>query len=144
MFKRILLPTDGSDAAMRAVARGIELAAQLGAEVTVMTAIERFPSGIMGSGYRPPEPQQEVHGLQAANYWLDQAEAVARGAGVPCQRIVERDKPVFRAILDAAQMCNADLIVMGTHGMGLIERIFVGSQTQRVLAHTAIPVLTLR
>lgn len=143
MFKHILLPTDGSDAAMRAVARGIELAARLGAEVTVMTAIERFPSGIMGSGYRPPEPQQEVPGLQAANYWLDQAEAVARGAGVSCQRIVERDKPVFRAILDAAQICNADLIVMGTHGLGLMERLFLGSQTQRVLAHTHIPVLTL-
>lgn len=63
MFKHILLPTDGSDAAMRVVARGVELAARLGADVTVMTAIEHFPAGIMGSGYRPPEPQQEAPGL---------------------------------------------------------------------------------
>lgn len=144
MFKHILLPTDGSETAMRAVTRGVELAAQLGSEVTVMTAIEHFPAGIMGSGYRPPESPQELPGQQAANYWLDQAEAVARAAGVPCRRIVVRDQPVFRAILEAAQTSNADLIVMGTHGMGLIERIFVGSQTQRVLAHTTIPVLTLR
>jgi nucleotide-binding universal stress UspA family protein len=143
MFKHILLPTDGSDTAMRAVARGVELAAQLGAQVTVMTAIAHFPTGIMASGYRPPEEPQEPPGLQTANYWLDQAEAVARGAGVPCQRIVLRDKPVYRAILEAAQTCNADLIVMGTHGMGLVERLLIGSQTQRVLAHTHIPVLTL-
>lgn len=143
MFQHILLPTDGSEPAMRAVTRGVELAARLGARVTVMTAIEHLPVGALASGYRAPEPQQEPPGVQAANYWLDQAEAVARKAGVPCQRIVLRDQPVFRAILDAAQSSGADLIVMGTHGMGLMERLFLGSQTQRVLAHTQIPVLTL-
>ncbi|MCZ8292628.1 MAG: universal stress protein [Hylemonella sp.] len=144
MFQHILLPTDGSDPAMRAVARGVELAQRLGARVTVMTALEHFPAGIMASGYRPHDEPQEVPGLQAATYWLEQAEAVARAAGVPCERLLMREqKIVYRAILDAAQQCGADLIVMGTHGMGLMERLFVGSQTQRVLAHTTIPVLTL-
>ncbi len=144
MFQHILLPTDGSDPAMRAVARGVELAQRLGARVTVMTALEHFPAGIMASGYRPHDEPQEVPGLQAANYWLEQAEAVARAAGVPCERLLIREqKIVYRAILDAAQQSGADLIVMGTHGMGLMERLFVGSQTQRVLAHTTIPVLTL-
>lgn len=143
MFKHILLPTDGSEPAMRAVERGVELAARLGAQVTVMTAIEHFPAGIMASGYRPHEEPQEESGAQAANYWLEQAENVAHKAGVPCQRMVMRSQPVYRAILDAAQSSGADLIVMGTHGLGLMERLFVGSQTQRVLAHTQIPVLTL-
>lgn len=143
MFQHILLPTDGSEPAMRAVARGVELAARLGAKVTVMTVIEHFPVGILAAGYQPAEPVQEAPGVQAADYWLDQAEAVARQAGVPCARIVLRDRPVFRAILDAAESSGADLIVMGTHGMGLVERLFLGSQTQRVLAHTQIPVLTL-
>lgn len=143
MFKHILLPTDGSDAAMRAVGRGVELAVQLGAEVTLMTALEHFPAGIMASGYRPPVEPQELPGVQAANYWLDQAEAVARQAGVSCHRLVVRDKPVYRAIVDAAQETGADLIVMGTRGMGLVERLFIGSQTQRVLTHTSIPVLTM-
>ncbi|MBI2746563.1 MAG: universal stress protein [Burkholderiales bacterium] len=144
MFQHILLPTDGSDPAMRAVARGVELAQRLGARVTVMTALEHFPAGIMASGYRPHDEPQEVPGLQAATYWLEQAEAVARAAGVPCERLLMREqKIVYRAILDAAQQSGADLIVMGTHGMGLMERLFVGSQTQRVLAHTTIPVLTL-
>jgi len=144
MFQHILLPTDGSEPAMRAVARGVELAQRLGARVTVMTALEHFPAGIMASGYRPHDEPQEVPGLQAATYWLEQAEAVARAAGVPCERLLMREqKIVYRAILDAAQQCGADLIVMGTHGMGLMERLFVGSQTQRVLAHTTIPVLTM-
>jgi len=143
MFQHILLPTDGSDAAMRAVARGVELAARLGAQVSVMTAIEHFPAGIMASGYRPLDEPEDVPRLQIAQQRLDLAEAVAHKAGVPCQRIVVRDQPVYLAILEAARSSGADLIVMGTHGMGLMERIFIGSQTQRVLAHTDIPVLTL-
>ena len=144
MFQHILLPTDGSDPALRAVTRGVELAARLGARVTVMTAVEHFPAHIMASAYRPVDAPAEPPGLQVAEQRLAQAEALARQAGVPCQRLLAREpQPVFRAILDAAQASGADLIVMGTHGMGLVERLFVGSQTQRVLAHTQIPVLTM-
>ena len=143
MFKHILLPTDGSDAAMRALQQGVELARAIGAQVTVMTALEHFPAGIMASSYRPHMEPQDMPGTQAADYWLDLAEAVARQAEVPCQRMVVRDKPVYRAILDAAKTSGADLIVMGTRGMGLVERLFIGSETQRVITHTDIPVLTL-
>lgn len=143
MFKHILLPTDGSDTAMRAVRRGIELAATLGAQVTVMTALEHFPAGIMGSGYRPQEGQEEEPGLQVALERLALAEEVARQAGIRHQRLLVRDKPVYVAIVEAAQSSGADLIVMGTRGLGLMERLFIGSQTQRVLAHTTLPVLTL-
>jgi nucleotide-binding universal stress UspA family protein len=143
MFKHILLPTDGSDTAMRAVSRGVELAAQLGAQVTVMTSLEHFPAGIMGSGYRPQEDQEEEPGLQIALDRLALAEEVAKKAGIRHQRLLVRDKPVYVAIVEAAQTSGADLIVMGTRGLGLMERLFIGSQTQRVLAHTHIPVLTL-
>ncbi|MEK9951460.1 MAG: universal stress protein [Curvibacter sp.] len=143
MFQHILLPTDGSEAASRAVRRGAELAARLGARVTVMTALEHFPAGIMGSAYRPPGEAQVELGLQAAMDRLDRAVGLVRQAGLDCQRLLLRDRPVYQAILDAAQASEADLIVMGTHGLGLVERLFVGSQTQRVLARTQIPVLTL-
>jgi nucleotide-binding universal stress UspA family protein len=55
-----------------------------------------------------------------------------------------RDKQVYMAIADTVESSSVDLIVMGAHGMGLIERLLVGSQTQRVLAHTSIAVLTMR
>lgn len=142
MFKHILLPTDGSEAAMRAVARGVELALVFGAEVTVMTALEHFPAGIMGSAYRP-EGDEEEPGYRVALQRLELAEQVVKAAGAKCHRILVRDQPVYRGILDAAQSSGADLIVMGTRGLGLMERLFIGSQTQRVLAHTTIPVLTL-
>lgn len=143
MFKHILLPTDGSEVALRALGQGVELARCIGARVTVMTALEHFPAGIMGSGYRPQFDQDTQAGHEAAQARLDQAEQVARAAGLNCQRLLVRDKPVYRAILDAAQTSGADLIVMGTRGMGLMERLFIGSQTQRVITHTDIPVLTL-
>lgn len=143
MFKHILLPTDGSDTAMRAVSRGVELAALLGAQVTVMTALEHFPAGIMGSGYRPKEDQEEEPGMQVAVDRLALAEEVAKKAGIRHQRLLVRDKPIYVAIVEAAQTSGADLIVMGTRGLGLMERLFIGSQTQRVLAHTSVPVLTL-
>ena len=142
MFQHILLPTDGSEAALRAVRRGVELAARLGAEVTVMTVVEHFPAGIMASGYRPESELPEATSHDPGEERLQQAETLARAAGVTCHRLLVRDQPVYRAIIDAARDCGADLIVMGTRGMGLLERMFIGSQTQRVLTHTEIPVLT--
>jgi nucleotide-binding universal stress UspA family protein len=143
MFHHILLPTDGSEPASRALSLGAELAARLGARVTVMTALEHFPAGIMGSAFRPAQEAELAPGLQAAMDRLDQAVALVRQAGLDCQRLLLRDRPVYQAILDAAQAQEVDLIVMGTHGLGLVDRLFVGSQTQRVLARTRIPVLTL-
>lgn len=143
MFKHILLPTDGSPVAMRAVAQGVELARSIGAELTVMTSLEHFPVGIMQSAYRPDDNQEEEPGHQLALERLDQAEQLVKAAGLTCRRILVRDQPVYQGILDAAKTSGADLIVMGTRGLGLLDRLFIGSQTQRVLAHTTIPVLTL-
>jgi len=84
--------------------------------------------------------QARAHG-QLAQHVLDMA--LVRQAGLDCQRLLLRDHPVYQAILDAAQAQEVDLIVMGTHGLGLVDRLFAGSQTQRVLARTRIPVLTL-
>ena len=143
MYKHLLLPTDGSETSMRAVRQGVALAQTLGAEVTVMTVIEHFPSGITGSANLPEETVRQASAREAALERLAAAENVAEQAGVRCHRILARDQPVHQGILEAASTAGADLIVMGTHGMGAIERFLVGSQTQRVLAHTKLPVLTL-
>ena len=143
MFKHILLPTDGSEAALRAITQGAELARSIGAEVTVMTCVEHFPAGIMGSGYRPGAKQEDEPGHQIALERLAQAERILQESGVKFQRIVLRDQAAYRGILEAARMCGADLIVMGTRGLGLMDRLFIGSQTQRVLARTSLPVLTM-
>jgi len=144
MFKHILLPTDGSETSLRAVQKGADLAKVLGAEVTVMTAIEHFPAGIVGGAYRPDAQVLNNAPQQAANERLEVAEQLVKAAGVTtCHRILSQEHTVYQSILAAANTAGADLIVMGTHGMGALERMLVGSQTQRVLAHTKLPVLTL-
>lgn len=148
MFKHILLPTDGSDGSLRAIGQGAELAAAIGAQVTVMTAIEHFPHGIMGGVYQSDTRSfdQAMHDVAVQRLDAAQACAVQAAAGkvLPCHRILVRDKPVHQAIIEAAQTCDADLIVMSTHGLSAIDRLLIGSQTQRVLARTGTPVLVVR
>lgn len=143
MFKHILLPTDGSEPSLRALVKGADLARQLGADVTVMTAIEHAPSGNMGSPYRTDaqDPADAAHA--AAIERLEAAEEVVRVRGVRCHRLLTREQPVYQGVISAATAAGADLIVMGTHGGSGLERLLLGSQTQRVLAHTQIPVLVM-
>lgn len=143
MFKHILLPTDGSECAQRALRQGAELARAIGAQVTVMTAMEHFPRGIMGSAYRPEDGQQHDMAREIAEQRLNEATELLAGLGLHCHRIVTREQPVHQGILEAARTCGADLIVMGTHGMSALDRLLVGSETQRVLARTEIPVLVM-
>jgi nucleotide-binding universal stress UspA family protein len=143
MFKHILLPTDGSAPSLRAVEKGADLARQLGADVTVMTAIEHVPAGVMGSPYRPEAQQHADAAHTAAVERLEAAEDVVRVRGVRCHRVLTREQPVYQGVISAAAAAGADLIVMGTHGASGLERLLLGSQTQRVLAHTQIPVLVL-
>lgn len=143
MYKHLLLPTDGSETSLSAVRQGVALAQSLGAEVTVMTVIERFPSGITDSAHVPEETVRQDSAREAALVRLEAAEKLAQQAGVRCHRILSSEHPIHQGILEAAHTAGADLIVMGTHGMGAVERLLVGSQTQRVLAHTKLPVLAL-
>lgn len=144
MFKHILLPIDGSEASNRAVDKGAELAKALGAVVTLMTAIERYPAGLRSSVYRAQDNPMNQAARDAGEHWLKQAVTQVREQGIEPQQRIMQDCTVAQGILDAAQEVGADLIVMGSHGAGALERLLIGSQTQRVLAQTSIPVLVLR
>lgn len=144
VFKHILLPTDGSESSARAVDMGAELAKALGAEVTLMTAVERNPIGMVGDVYRAEDNPMHQAARDAAAHWLAAAQDIAAKYGIKAHHMVMQDRTVHQSILEAAKASGADLIVMGTHGAGAIERLLIGSQTQRVLAHTNIPVLVLR
>jgi nucleotide-binding universal stress UspA family protein len=143
MFKHILIPTDGSDASKRALEKGADLAKALGAQVTLMTAIDQYPVGIMGETYRTQNNPMHQAAREAAQHWLTQALALIESRDLTVHQHIAEHRSVYQGILDAAQSSGADLIVMGTHGAGALERLLVGSQTQRVLAHTTIPVLVL-
>lgn len=140
MFKHILMPTDGSDASLRAIAAGAELALAIGAKVTLMSVVEHYPRGVTSASYLPDDATMR----SVADQRLDSAEARAREAGLAsCARLTITDQPVHRGIVEAAKSTGADLIVMSTHGLSAFDRMLVGSQTQRVLAHTQTPVLVM-
>jgi len=144
MFKHILLPIDGSDSSVRAVEKGVALAKALDAKVTLMSAIEQYPAGLRGSVYRAEDSPVRQAAKDAAAHWLGAAQEVAAASGIKAEQLILEEGSVYQCILAAAEQSGADLIVMGSHGAGALERLLVGSQTQRVLAHTSLPVLVLR
>lgn len=143
MFSHILIPTDGSDASRRALEKGVELAKALGSSVTLMTAVEQYPGAVRAASAQATANPMHEAAREAALHWLNEAQASVAHLGVPIQCRVGEHQSIYQSILAAADAIGADLIVMGTHGAGALERWLVGSQTQRVLAHTKIPVLVL-
>lgn len=149
MYAKILIPTDGSDLASQAVAKGLELARTLGAEALVVTVVEPFhvvAYGVAGdahqlqSSMRAYEAQTGAHATRV----LEAAEALAKDAGVPVStRQLQSDHPA-EAIVRAAEEAGTDLIVMASHGRRGVAALMLGSQTTRVLTQTRITVLVLR
>jgi nucleotide-binding universal stress UspA family protein len=145
MYKRILLPTDGSDATQRAVMAGVQLAKAVGAEVVAMTATPEFhPVTTDPTMLTQTEPEHRQAGKEQGQQLLDDVAAVAREKGVPCTAVqVESDNP-YEAIISSARAQQCDLIVMASHGRRGIKGLLLGSETQKVLVHSAIPVMVHR
>lgn len=145
MYKRILLPSDGSSASQRAIRSGIDFAKSIGAEVVAMTATPEFHSFTADSEMLEQTPEQYAEASRASGQrLLNEVLALARDAGVPCTGVqVVSDEP-HEAIIHAAREHLCDLIVMASHGRRGVKALLLGSETQKVLVHSAIPVLVLR
>lgn len=145
MYKRILLPTDGSEASERAVLAGIDFARDAGAEVVAMTATPAFHAITADTEMLEQTRQQyEDSAGRAAQRRLDEIVALARDAGVPCSSVqVVSDNP-HEAIIATARDRLCDLIIMASHGRRGLKGLLLGSETQKVLVHSAIPVLVHR
>ena len=144
MFKHILIPTDGSDIAQRAIPVAIEQAKLQGARITAVSVIDLYPYigaiEVMPTGI---EGWQEAIRAQAEAAVQAVADA-ARAAGVECNTAVQEDSLAWRGALSVAEREKADLIIMSSHGRGGISSALLGSQTARVLSHSKIPVLVVR
>ena len=145
LYKRLLLPTDGSDASRRAIQSGVELAKTLGAEVVAMTATPEFHTFTADTAMLEQTREQYADASRAQGQrLLDEAVAAARQAGVPCSGVhIVSDEP-YEAILSTAREQMCDLIVMASHGRKGIKGLLLGSETQKVLVHSLIPVLVHR
>ena len=144
MFKNILIATDGSDLAEKAVQLGLSLAKDMHAKSTVVRATP-LPKVFVADGVAMPPPVQ-VHDelVGEVKQQFARIEAQAQKAGIDCVSVhVDQDLP-WRAILDTAEKRRCDLIVMASHGRSGFTAAFLGSETQNVLAKATIPVLVCR
>ena len=144
MFKRILVPTDGSDITSKAVNIAIDLALAGESQMFVVSVKEPFPYSAISE--MQPVPPQEFYDAQeriAAGRVKSVADT-AKAAGVACSgHTVEALHP-WEAILDHAKAQQCDLIVMASHGRRGVAALLLGSETQRVLIHSSLPVLIVK
>jgi nucleotide-binding universal stress UspA family protein len=147
MYKHILIPTDGSALAREAVQAGVKLARKLGAKVTGFYAAPPATpleyKGMLPIGY--DEPVDRARAIEkAANQHLAVVEKAAKAAGVRCKVEHLTDDYPAAAIIAAAKRNKCDLIFMASHGRGGFRASLLGSQTQKVLSQSKIPVLVHR
>jgi nucleotide-binding universal stress UspA family protein len=144
MYKRILVPTDGSEITRKAVTTATSLAKAFGARLFAISIKEPFPYSAISE--MQPTPPQEFYDAQeriAANRLADVGK-LAQDAGVACEaHSVEALHP-WEAIIDHAKGKECDLIVMASHGRRGVSALLLGSETQKVLTHSTIPVLVVR
>ncbi|MBL8362574.1 MAG: universal stress protein [Rubrivivax sp.] len=144
MYKHILVPTDGSDITHKAVQAAIGMARLSGAKLSTLSVKEPFPYSAI-SEMQPVPPQeffdaQERIAAARVKGVVDEAAA----AGLSCSGSTVEALHPWEAILDHAQQNGVDLIVMASHGRRGLNAILLGSETQRVLIHTKLPVLVVR
>lgn len=144
MYQRILVPTDGSDITAKAVSTAVALAKLSGASLATLCVKEPFPYSAISE--MQPVPPQEFYDAQeriAASRVKDVVEA-AKAAGLACAAHTVEALHPWEAILDHAKAQNCDLIVMASHGRRGVAALLLGSETQRVLIHSTLPVLIVK
>jgi nucleotide-binding universal stress UspA family protein len=145
MYRHILIPTDGSELSQRAVEQGVAVAKAINAKVTVLTVSTPFHVFAVEPGMVTDTPEGYArHAAAFAAKYLQAAKQTASAAGVGCDTLhVEHPHP-YQAIIDTAAQKACDLILMASHGRRGISAVVLGSETMKVLTHSAIPVLVIR
>ena len=144
MFKRILVPTDGSDITQKAVDTAVALAQSLGAQLYTISVKEPFPYSAISE--MQPTPPQEFFDAQEriAAKRVAVVVTAAKAAGLACQAHTVEALHPWEAIIDHAKQQGCDLIVMASHGRRGVSALLLGSETQKVLTHSTVPVLVVR
>ena len=147
MFQRILVPIDGTKSSNRAVQVAAGVANRFGATLTLFHVIPKFRSHYYPEGAAiawPPEKEYLAESSASADTILSEAKAPVERKGVKVATVhVYNDFPA-EAIVAAATKAKADLIVMASHGRKGLQKLMLGSETQKVLALTKVPVLVVR
>ena len=144
MFQRILVPTDGSEITRKAVETSVALAKVLNAQIYAICVKEPFPYSAISE--MQPTPPQEFFNAQEriAVQRVAAVAAACEAAGVPCQTHTVEGAQPWKAIIDHSTSMGCDVIVMASHGRRGVSALLLGSETQKVLTHSSVPVLVVR
>jgi nucleotide-binding universal stress UspA family protein len=145
MFKHILLPTDGSELSVTAIKEGIRFAKSIGAKVTGLCVMPlQFTFFVEMEIPTQAREQAIKRSKEVAERYLAGIEKEAKETGVACDAVYERSDYPYEAIIRVAEQNGCDLIMMASHGRRGVGALVIGSETQRVLTHSKIPVLVYR
>ncbi len=145
MFKHLLVPTDGSALSEAAIQMTITLAVESGAKITGLHVIPEFHVLAYGTEMIADNEDRIIQtARQRADGYLGIVKRAAAQAGVECNTVATSRAHPYEAIIGVAAEQNCDLIVMASHGRSGMRALLLGSETQKVLTHTEIPVLVVR
>ncbi len=145
MYKHLLIATDGSELAQKAVEQGLSLAKALSAKTTAVFVTESWIAKVPGEmvvGF--PIDEYEKACADNAKQVLGTVDEVATRIGVACQTKHVPDQYPADGIISAVKSEGCDLIVMASHGRRGLSRLLLGSQAHQVLTRSTIPVLIVR
>jgi nucleotide-binding universal stress UspA family protein len=147
MYRNILIATDGSKLAGKAVSHGLELAKAVGAKVTALIVEAPFNVfDVPESRVRQMSDEFAKHAAaikQHATRVLGDVAEAAKKAGVSCDSVQIEDDQPYQAIIKTAKEKGCDAIIMASHGRGGVSAVLLGSVTNKVLTHTDIPVVVV-
>jgi nucleotide-binding universal stress UspA family protein len=153
MYQHVLLPTDGSELSERAAGDGVRFAKSIGAQLTVLHTTPLFyPSELLAHKaparanyeYAASAREHEEFWKEKAAQALEPIEQMARKAGVVCSAVHRVADSPWEVITSVAAEHGCDLIFMASHGRRGVSALLIGSETNKVLTHTKIPVLVWR
>ena len=145
MFKTILLPTDGSPVSQTAIDAAIKFAAIGGSKLIALSVADTTPYLPMTGDMLVGDTNlYQQHMLQRAHANVQIIADAAKAAGVECDPVVSQSSSPYEEIIQVATIRNCDVIFMASHGRKGLNKLFIGSETQKVLAHSVIPVLVFR
>lgn len=145
MFKCILVPSDRSEAVTSPLHAAIALARQLGGKIVLLCVADQltfnpFSESVPATDWQAYEARERVLALQH----LEALRRTVDEAGVRCDPALAQSDTPAQKILETAQQHQCDAIFMSAHRRPRLLQLFVGSQTQKVLAHATVPVMVFR
>ena len=144
MFEHIVVPIDGSSTARLAVDKAVALAEAFSSTVTLIYVIDPYAFTGVGVDYSYGQAEYLASATDEANEAIGAATKIFEMRGIGVKGSVVQGHSVYQSILDTAELVNADLVVMSSHGRRGIEKLILGSVTAQVLAHAHLSVLVVR